>query len=315
MRALFFGSPAFAVPSLDALAQIAEVAAVITQPDRRKGRGMRVSPPPVKQRALELGLKVMQPTKVRTAEFAQTLEDFEADVSVVVAYGRILPLAVLQAARSGSLNVHASLLPRWRGAAPIQWCIVEGDQVSGVSLMQMDEGMDTGAVLAMRQTPIGSEESAGELSERLSVLGAELLADMLPRFFAGELQASPQDDAKASNAPLLKKSDGEVDWHQSSQRVHDRVRGMHPWPGATTYLAGTRFKILKAGAMSLAPTPDQAPGTVMALDRDGLVVACQSGSLRIDILQQEGRRQVSAEQVKAAGTLQVGMRFTSARQP
>ena len=195
MRTIFFGSPEFAVPCLDALNEISEVVAVISQPDRPAGRGLSMRPPAVKQRALELGLDVWQPTKVRTAEFAERLRTLEADVAVVVAYGRILPLAVLEAPRAGCVNVHASLLPRWRGAAPIQWSIVHGDEETGVTLMQMDEGMDTGPILATAATRIEAADDAATLSERLSNMGAALLREQLPRYLAGELTPKPQDDA------------------------------------------------------------------------------------------------------------------------
>ena len=305
-RAIFFGTPDFAVPCLDALATVADVVCVVTQPDRPKGRGLELAPPPVKVRALALGVPVLQPVKVRTPDFAEELRALHADVAIVVAYGRILTRAVLDAPRLGCLNVHASLLPRWRGAAPIQWAVASGDSECGVCLMQMDEGLDTGPVLARRAIPIGPDETAGELSERLSQLGAQLLCEELPRYLRGELVAVPQDAARMTLAPLLDKTHGELDWHKSAQRVHDLVRGMTPWPGAYTRVpAGT---VLKVHATHLIDAlADAPPGTVLAADRaHGLVVACGAGALALDVVQPENKRRMTAAEYLAGRTLAVG---------
>jgi len=228
MRSVFFGSPDFAVPCLEALDEISDVAVVISQPDRPAGRGLSIRQPAVKRRALELGLEVWQPKRVRTPEFAASLRELSADVGVVVAYGRILPRAVLDAPTTGCVNVHASLLPRWRGAAPIQWSIVHGDSETGVTLMQMDEGMDTGPILATATTAIERNDDAASLGERLSKLGADLLREKLPQYVAGELMPIPQDDAEATMAPLLDKAHGRIDWNRSAREVHDQIRGMNP---------------------------------------------------------------------------------------
>ncbi|MFW2386815.1 MAG: methionyl-tRNA formyltransferase [Polyangiales bacterium] len=293
MKTIFFGSPEFAVPCLDALHEISDVAVVISQPDRPAGRGLVLRPPAVKQRALELGLEVWQPTRVRTAEFAERLRALEADVAVVVAYGRILPVAVLEAPRAGCVNVHASLLPRWRGAAPIQWSIVHGDAETGVTLMQMDEGMDTGAILASSSTPIAADDDAATLSERLSKMGAELLGAELPRYVAGELNPTPQDGALATMAPLLHKEDGRIDWHKSARGVYNQIRGMNPWPGAHTVLGERRIKVHRAIASTLDPE-GATPGQVIALDPEGILVACAEGTLEIQELQESGRKRVDA---------------------
>lgn len=292
-RAVFFGTPAFAVPSLAALLEVADVAAVVTQPDRRAGRGMKLRPPPVKQLALERGLDVWQPTKVRTADFAERLRALEADVALVVAYGRILPRAVLDAPRLGCVNVHASLLPRWRGAAPINWAIAAGDRESGVCLMQMDEGMDTGPVLACERTPIGAQETAGELSERLSELGAAIVRGELPRYVAGELSPTPQDHDAATHAPLLDKEHGRIDWSEPARVVHDRIRGMLPWPGAFTTVDGSRVKVHRTHLVHEDEVSAE-PGALVRADAHGIEIACGRGLLAIDELQLEGKRRVTA---------------------
>jgi methionyl-tRNA formyltransferase len=312
VRTIFFGSPEFAVPCLEALHDISDVAVVISQPDRPAGRGLSMRTPAVKARAQELGLEVWQPKKVRTAEFAERLVALEADVAVVVAYGRILPTGVLQAPRLGCVNVHASLLPRWRGAAPIQWSIVHGDSETGVTLMQMDEGMDTGPILAMDTTPIDPHEDAASLSERLSVIGGALLRRELPRYVAGELTPRPQDDSGATMAPLLQKQHGRIDWNQTAQAVHDQIRGMNPWPGAYTALGKRRIKVHRAIPSTLDPE-GAAPGEVTALDAEGILVACSEGTLEIQELQESGRKRVDARSFISGRGVAVGDRFSSER--
>lgn len=297
-RALFFGTPAFAVPSLAALLDVADVTAVITQPDRRAGRGMRLAPPPVKVLATDRGLPVLQPTKVRTSDFAAQLRAFDADVALVVAYGRILPRAVLDAPRLGCVNVHASLLPRWRGAAPINWAIAQGDRESGVCLMQMDEGMDTGPVLACERTAIGPDETAGELSGRLAEMGAAIVRRELPRFVAGELQPREQDHDSATMASLLDKGHGRVDFRESAQAVHDLVRGMSPWPGAYTTRGDERVKVHRTRVVAPDGTHGE-PGTIVRADAHGIEVACGRGLVSLDELQLEGKRRVSAGELLA----------------
>ena len=310
MQTIFFGSPDFAVPCLDALHDTSEVAAVISQPDRPAGRGLAMRPPAVKKRALELGLEVWQPTKVRTAEFAEKLRALDADVAVVVAYGRILPRAVLDAPTAGCVNVHASLLPRWRGAAPIQWSIVHGDEETGVTLMQMDVGMDTGPILAAASTPIARDEDASTLSDRLSRMGAELLREQLARYVAGDLTPQPQDDSAATMAPLLKKEHGCIDWNKSARAVHNQVRGMNPWPGAHTVLGDRRVKVHRTVASTLDPE-GALPGQVIALDPEGILVACAEGTLEIQELQESGRKRVSARAFASGRGVAVGDRFSS----
>jgi methionyl-tRNA formyltransferase len=308
VRTIFFGSPDFAVPCLEALHDISDVSVVISQPDRPAGRGLAMRPPAVKKRALQLGLEVWQPAKVRTAQFAEKLRALDADVAVVVAYGRILPRAVLDAPRTGCVNVHASLLPRWRGAAPIQWSIVDGDEETGVTLMQMDEGMDTGPILAAASTRIERDDDAATLTDRLSKMGAELLREQLPRYVAGQLTPQPQDDRASTMAPLLKKEHGRIDWNKSSQEVHNQIRGMNPWPGAHTVLGERRIKVHRSVASTLDPE-GAIPGEVIALDPEGILVACAEGTLEVQELQESGRKRVDARAFATGRGVALGDRF------
>lgn len=296
-RAVFMGTPQFAVPCLDALVDIADVIAVVCQPDRPAGRGLELTPPPVKARALELGLTVEQPTKLKTGAFAQWLRDQQVDVALVVAYGRILPKDVLAAPRLGCVNVHASLLPKYRGAAPITWAVVDGEAESGVSLMKMDEGMDTGDVLERFATPLGPDETAGELSERLSALGALAVRRGLPKYVAGGYVPEPQDHARATAARMLKKEDGRIDFTKSARAVHDHVRGMTPWPGASTTLNG---KVVKVHVTRVCDVPGpkdgatpNAPGTVVFADKTKVLVACGDRGVELARIQLEGKKPVS----------------------
>ena len=245
MRTIFFGTPEISVPALEALAATTELLAVVCQPDRPAGRGLALKPPPVKLCAERLGIPCAQPEKVRTRQFVEWVQEQAADVAVVLAYGRILGPRLLEAPRQGCMNLHASLLPRYRGAAPINWAIVHGETETGISLMQMDAGCDTGPVFGQRTIAIGPDETAGALYERLGRLAAEVIRGDLPRAVAGEIEARPQVDEAASLAPLLRKADGLVDWTRPAGQVHDLVRGMTPWPGAHTTLDGKRLKLLE----------------------------------------------------------------------
>jgi methionyl-tRNA formyltransferase len=295
-RALFFGTPAFSVACLDALASVAEVVGVVCQPDKPVGRGLALTAPPVKQRALEMGLPVVQPTKLRTGEFAAWVREQKVDVALVVAYGRILSDDVLAGPRLGCVNVHASLLPKYRGAAPITWAIVRGETESGVTLMQMDSGMDTGAMLATWATPIGADETAGELSERLSRLGAQSVREGLPRFLAGALAPHAQDGSKATSAPMLKKEDGAIDFTKSAQAVHDHVRGMSPWPGAYARIGGKLVKVHATARMG-ASNAGATPGDVILADKANVLVACgPDGGEAVGLvrIQLEGKKPIAA---------------------
>jgi methionyl-tRNA formyltransferase len=295
-RALFFGSPAFAVPSLDALHAIAEIAGVVCQPDKPAGRGLAMTAPAVKVRAGELGLPVVQPTKLRTGDFAAWARAQAVDVALVVAYGRILPKDVLSAPRLGCVNVHASLLPKYRGAAPIAWAIVRGEAETGVTLMQLDEGMDTGPTFARLAVPIGPEETAGELAERLAHVGARAVTEWLPRYVAGACVLEAQDDTRATLAPILAKNDGRIDWAKGAQGIHDHVRGMNPWPGAFTT---ARHKTLKVHATRVVDgavrilgesAHGARAGQVAVADASRVVVACGEGHVELARVQPEGKR-------------------------
>jgi methionyl-tRNA formyltransferase len=307
VRAIFFGTPKLAVPSLEALAELAQVVRVICQPDQPAGRGMKLRAPPVKERALELGLSVEQPEKVRPPEFAASLRALDADVALVIAYGRILPKAVLDAPRRGCVNVHASILPRWRGAGPIQWAIAHGDRETGVCLMQMDEGMDTGPVIACERTPIDPDETSLELGDRLSKMAAEIVRAKLRAYVDGELAPVPQPAEGVTMAPLLKKEDGRIDWSAPARAVHDRARAMHPWPGASAELDGRRVKIAKTrvkdddGALG-------EPGTVLSVS-DGIAVACGRGAVVLRRVQPEDKREMEAAEFANGYRLKVGARF------
>jgi methionyl-tRNA formyltransferase len=296
VRALFFGTPEFAVPSLTALREVSEVVGVVCQPDRPAGRGLAMAPPPVKAHALSLGIPVVQPTKLRTGDFAEWVREQRADLGLVVAYGRILPEPVLLATRLGFVNVHASLLPKYRGAAPIAWAIANGETETGITLMLLDAGMDTGDMLAVAKTPIGPDETQGELSARLSVLGAEVVRAKLLLFAKGELARTPQDGAGATIAPMLEKKDGAINFREPAKRIHDRVRGMNPRPGAFAHLRGKPIKIHATARLDV-PGAASPPGTVVLADKSRVVVACgPRGEERILItrVQLEGKRAVSA---------------------
>jgi methionyl-tRNA formyltransferase len=312
-RVIFFGTPAFAMTCLDALFEVAEVALVVTQPDRGAGRGLKVSALPVKKLAEQRGVPVLQPAKVRTAEFAQTLQAVGADIGVVVAYGRILPLGVLQAPRLGCVNIHASLLPKLRGAAPIEWAIINGETETGVCLMQLDEGMDTGPVFARSQCAIEPEETAAELSEKLALLGARLLASHLERLVRGELVADPQDHWRATKAPILRKEDGQIIWDRPARSIHNLVRGVNPWPGAFTWFSGKRILVHRARVAKEAGITGEAAGTVIRVDAAAIEVGCSEGVLALEELQLEGKKKMAATQLAIGQRIKPGMRFTTAQ--
>ncbi|MFO0709130.1 MAG: methionyl-tRNA formyltransferase [Sandaracinus sp.] len=294
-RAMFFGTPEIAATCLDAVASLCDVVRVVAQPDRPSGRGNEVRPPAVKVRALELGIPVEQPTKIKPPEVAAAWRALEVDVAVVVAYGRILPKAVLEAPRRGCVNVHASLLPRWRGAAPIQWSVVSGDAETGVCLMEMDEGLDTGPVISTMRTPIGENETSGELFSRLGPMGAELLRRDLLRWLGGELVAHAQQ-GEASYARMLEKSDAVLDFSQPAKAVHDRARGLHPWPGAETRIAAQRAKIHVTRVLEASGRHGRV-GELVRVSERGLEVACGEGLLGIVEAQLDGKKRVPAGQL------------------
>ncbi len=292
-RIIFAGSPAFAVPALQALATgPTPPCAVLTQPDRPAGRGRKLRPSAVKQAAESLGLPVLQPERLDTAAEA-ALRERAPDLLVVVAYGLLLPPAILALPRLGCVNLHASLLPRWRGASPIQAAILAGDTETGVSLMRMEAGLDSGPVYALKRVAIAAEETAGELAQRLAVLGAELLLEKLEALLAGRLDARAQPAEGVSYAPKIRKSDARIDWTQPAERIARQVRAYNPWPVAETLLAGQRLRIWRARPGD-GGAPGAAPGQVLGSDADGLSVQTGAGELRLLSLQLPGRSRVDA---------------------
>lgn len=303
LRIVFMGTPEFACPTLRTLIERGEqVVAVVTQPDRPKGRGQQTLPPPVKVVALEHGIPVLQPVKVRLPESIEEIRALEPDLVVVVAFGQILPKALLDIPKKGCINVHASLLPRYRGAAPLNWCIVNGETETGVTTMMMDVGLDTGDMLLKRATPIDPDEDTQSLHDRMSALGAELLAETLDRLVAGDLVPEKQDDALTCYAPMMKKEDGLIDWTRSAQSIKNQVRGMTPWPGAYSTLDG---RFLKVYRVQTAANSGVA-GTVLSAGRDGIEVACGEGSLLIRELQLEGKKRMAAGDFLAGYKVQPG---------
>lgn len=293
MKIVFAGTPDFAVPSLRAAAQRNEVVAVYTQPDRPAGRGRGLTASPVKLEAIARGIPVLQPDTLRSPEALQMLRTLAPDLIVVVAYGLILPKAVLAIPTHGCWNVHASLLPRWRGAAPIQRAIEAGDAETGVCLMQMEQGLDTGPVLLSQRTPIGDTETGGQLHDRLSALGAQVLADGLGLLRAGirpVAQAQPAEGVEYAHK--LDKAEARLDWQQPAQVLAQRVRAFNPWPMAEAQLAGERVRI--HGAVALEQAHAHVPGTVLDASRQGIDVACGQGVLRVRVLQRDGGKAITA---------------------
>ncbi len=288
MRVVFMGSPQFAVPSLDALLSRHEVALVVTQPDKRAGRGKRMAAPAVKVAAEAAGIDVLQPSSARTGELRAAMAATGAELAVVVAYGKILPPDVLDVLPGGCLNVHASVLPAYRGAAPVQWSIIRGETQTGVSIMQLDEGMDTGPVYTTDTVDILETETAGGLLERLSQVGAEVLCGVLDELASGRAVAAAQDHDRATYAPMLKKSDGVVDWAKGAREVACLVRGVDPWPGAQTTWDGQVLKLFGACEAEGAG----APGEVLHVGAEGLRVACGSGACTIGALQVPGKKRM-----------------------
>lgn len=291
MRLIFLGTPAAAVPTLErCLADGHEVLAVWTQPDKPAGRGNKLLPPPVKVCALAHGLPVHQPTKIKNAAAKELFASYQADAAVVVAYGRILPLAFLQSPRYGCVNVHFSLLPHFRGAAPVNWAIVNGANETGITTMLMDEGLDTGPVLLQQATPIGPNETAPELLARLSIMGADLLSATLRDL--PDLTPQPQDHTQASLAPIMNREDGLTDWSLTAPAIAWRVRGLQPWPNAFTFWRGAKLVLWRA-SVAENETHDTVPGTILAAKGEVLRVACGGGTvLQIHEIQPEGKRRL-----------------------
>lgn len=304
------GTPAAAVPTLERLLQDNhEVVAVYTQPDKPAGRGNRIKFSAVKESAVQNDLPVFQPTKIKTAEALETFQSHEADVAVVVAYGRILPETFLQAFPKGAVNVHFSLLPKYRGAAPVNWAIVNGEEKTGVTTMRMDAGLDTGGILLQRETEIAEEETAVDLMRRLSYTGADLLSETLAMF--DELVAQPQDDLQATLAPTMKKEDGLISWMLSARQIADRARGFQPFPTAFTFYRGKKLTVWKCRPANVAHQL-KAVGEIVEVRGDRLLVFCGGDSvLQIEELQLEGKKRMATRDFLNGIKLQAGERFGS----
>jgi len=298
MRIVFMGTPDFAVPSLEALLKSGDdVVGVVTQPDRPKGRGQSLTPSPVKLLAQREHISLLQPTKMKDPDFLATLTAWKPDLIAVAAFGRILPPTILSLPPKGCINVHASLLPKYRGAGPIQWAIINGETETGITTMLMDEGMDTGAILLQEKIHIEPDDTAGSLSPRLALLGGRLLVETLKLLKAGTLVPRAQDHAQATVAPLLKKEDGVIDWRLPAAVVANRIRGLTPWPGAYTFLGEDRLTLYRA--VALAERTAESPGRITAVTKDAIHVATGEGVLAVKELQPANSRRMTVAQYLA----------------
>jgi methionyl-tRNA formyltransferase len=314
LRIVFCGTPEFAVPSLRRLAERPEfsVEAVITQPDRARGRGQQVTSPPVKESALELGLHVYQPESIKSESSQDFLKRLAPDAVVIIAYGQIIPGRLLAIPRLGWVNVHGSLLPAYRGAAPVHWAIANGETVTGLTTMQIDAGMDTGPTLLRREISIGADETEPELAARMSASGADLIADTLLQFARGEIAPVPQDASGVSYAPILKKEDGRIDWNRPARKTYNRMRGFTPWPGAYSAFRGQTCQLWgKPEAPSTGEERHGAPGQIVTAAKEIYVACGEQSMLHLESVQIEGRKKISAREFANGARLAAGERFDS----
>ena len=308
MRIAFAGTPEFALPALQALTESGhQIVGVLTRPDRPRGRGRQIAPSPVKEAALTFGLPISQPESLASPEGRAALETWRPELLVVVAYGLILPAIVLRLPERGCLNIHASLLPRWRGAAPIQRAILAGDTETGISIMQMDSGLDTGPVLLERRIPIERTATSGTLHERLAKLGADGLLEALREIVAGTSHPRPQPVEGATYAQKISKSEALIDWRANASAIERQIRAFNPWPGAETRLGGEPLRVL--GAHTEDSEDKAEPGTVTAIRRDAILVRCGDGRLALTELQRPGRNRLSAADFVSGGRLAPGLRL------
>ena len=302
-RTIFMGTPDFACPTLQRLIERGDpIVAVVTQPDRPKGRGQRLMPPPVKELAEKNGIPVYQPLKVRDPGFVDIIRELKPDIIVVVAFGQILPKALLEIPPHGCINVHASLLPRYRGAAPLNWCIINGESETGVTTMLMDVGLDTGDMLLVQKTPLDENEDIASLHDRMAKMGADLLIETLDRLATGDLVAQPQHHADSCYAPMLKKDDGGINWHADAATIHNQVRGLAVWPGACSTIDDQTLKIFR----TRIGTGSGPAGTVLQASKSNFEVACQSGSLHLQELQLAGKKRLDCTSFLAGYPIAVG---------
>jgi len=291
IQIVFMGSPDFALPTLKALADHFSVAGVVTQPDRPAGRGRTLTPPPVKELALERNLPIIQPRNLKEEDAKEQLRNWKADVIIVAAFGQILPPEILELPAHGCINVHASLLPRWRGAAPIQAAILHGDEITGITIMEMDSGLDTGPIIDQRTIPIQPDDTAGSLSQKLAHLGGEMIVESLTEYLSGDLVPKPQDDSKATYAPMLNKSDGELDFKRPAKKVSLKIRAYNPWPGTFIYWKDKRLKIYTAHAV---PTTSPGPG-VRTKHANLPAIGTEDGIIVFDKVQPAGKQKMPGE--------------------
>ena len=310
MKIVFMGTPDFAVGTLHALAESEhEILAVVTQPDKPKGRGKALQPTPVKEEAMRYGIPVYQPKKVREEEFQGVLRELNPDLIVVVAFGQLIPKSILELPRYGCVNVHASLLPKYRGAAPIQWAVIDGEKESGVTIMKMDEGLDTGDMIAKTVVPLAPDETGGSLFDKLSQVGAQLLLDTIPALEEGTVVCEKQpEESPTPYAAMLNKKMGLIDWSQDASVIECMIRGLNPWPSAYTYLKGKTLKIWQAKVVE--KQHEEEPGTIIEVDKKHLVVACKTNALLIERLQLEGKKQMETEAFLRGYAIETGAQFS-----
>ncbi len=293
MKIVFMGTPDFSVPSLNSLINAGhEVVLCVTQPDRERGRGKKVSFSPVKECAISHNIPVLQPEKIKDPEAVDELRKYEADVFIVVAFGQILPKEVLEMPRFGCINVHASLLPKYRGAAPIQWAILNGDKETGITIMQMGEGLDDGDILSQRRVDIEKEETGGSLFDKLSVIGGELLTETLVKVFNGEIKPEKQDEERATKVTMIRKDMGHINFEDPAVKIERQVRGLYPWPSAYTKINGKGVKVFLSEALN-ENREGKEPGEVIKADRDGFLIQTGSGILSLKELQPEGKKRMN----------------------
>lgn len=308
MKIVFMGTPDFSVGALDALVEAGhEIIAVVTQPDKPKGRSGQMQFPPVKECALRHGLTVLQPVKIKTPEWVDKLRELKADVFVVVAFGQILSKEILDMPKYGCVNIHASLLPKYRGAAPINWAIINGEKETGVTIMQMNEGVDTGDMLSHVVVPIAPKETAESLFDKLAKAGAKLIVETLPKLEAGEIIPVPQDESQSSHVKMMNKSLGKIDWNQDAVVIERLVRGLNSWPSAYTYYQGKSVKLWDCDVVEAAAKA--VPGTIIAVAKDSFDVATGNGALRVLELQLEGKKRMDTKSFLLGNQWKTGMQL------
>ncbi|MHB1348911.1 MAG: methionyl-tRNA formyltransferase [Desulfobulbaceae bacterium] len=309
LRILFMGTPEFAVPALQALLKGPDqMVAVVCQPDKESGRGRKLQAPPTKITAAAAGIPVLQPKSVRSQPFLDQIAALHLDLIVVAAYGKILPGSLLKLPRLGAINIHGSLLPKYRGAAPIQWAVINGEAETGVTIMQMDEGMDTGDILLPAAVPITEEDTAGTMFGKLAEVGGRALMEAVARLKEGTLPPQKQDDRLASEAPMLNKEMGHLDWSQDARRLHCLIRGLDPWPSAFGFLGKNRFRFFRP--QMVAGPASEPPGTICRADRDGLLVATGTDYLLLREIQAEGKKRMDVGSLLCGMPLPIGERFS-----